>query len=324
MGSSLAEQTGEAGAAPDNWTSIYTIRYKIYSCVRCTLFMILLILGYIFISMMAKLFFFNLLLTAWDHSPPRTNFLKVPAVGWSSLQPASCMRTSALVFSPMLVRCCPISRTISWSVDDKWLRRFTFRTRADAARLDSSEDETSFSSSLTSGAMSPRTPSSREAPLLEPPLCLFRFFWSFILRFLPPLLCPPPVPGGESSLASKFCEDPSSSLIMLDDVERVFAALLTVATTPELLRWLRTRFLGGDCEVDMRGGPRARRRPADAAHRWSAGTKPHRRRREGRKKTVSADSSRCMCVCYETKNEKKADSFYRTRCLCTCFLSLLV
>ncbi len=64
MGSSLAEQTGEAGAAPDNWTSIYTIRYKIYSCVRCTLFMILLILGYIFISMMAKLFFFNLLLTA--------------------------------------------------------------------------------------------------------------------------------------------------------------------------------------------------------------------------------------------------------------------
>lgn len=205
-----------------------------------------------------------LLLTAWDQSPPRTNFLKVAAVGWSSLHPASCIRTSALVLSPMLVRCWPMSRTISWSVDDRWVRRFTFRT-SDDVTLDSSDDVASFSSSLPTTAGSP-PPSSKEAPLLEL-LCRVLLFCSLIFRLLLP-----PLAGGDSSRLST-----ASSLIMLEADERVFAPPLTVAA-PELLRWLLTRFLGGDCEVDMRGGPEARV-PADAAaSRWrsGAGTKPHR------------------------------------------------
>ena len=44
-----------------------------------------------------------------------TQCLKVAAVGWSSLHPASFISTSALVLSPASHRCCPISLTTSWS-----------------------------------------------------------------------------------------------------------------------------------------------------------------------------------------------------------------
>ena len=41
-----------------------------------------------------------------------TQCLKVAAVGWSSLHPASFIKTSALVLRPTSHRCCPINRTI--------------------------------------------------------------------------------------------------------------------------------------------------------------------------------------------------------------------
>ena len=52
-------------------------------------------------------------------------------------------------------------------------------------------------------------------------------------------------------------------------------APLVLMFAPELVRWLLTRFLGGDCEVDMRRGAKARG-PADAVHRGEE-TKTHRR-----------------------------------------------
>ena len=57
----------------------------------------------------------DLLFTAAAQSPLSTFVLNVAAVGWSNLQPASAMRTAAEVLRPMLVRCCPIRRTTSWS-----------------------------------------------------------------------------------------------------------------------------------------------------------------------------------------------------------------
>ena len=57
----------------------------------------------------------HLLLTACDHSPLSTSFLKLDAFGCMSCVPASAMSTSALVLSPILCKCCPTIRINSLS-----------------------------------------------------------------------------------------------------------------------------------------------------------------------------------------------------------------
>ena len=98
-------------------------------------------------------------------------------------------------------------------------------------------------------------------------------------------------------------------------------APLVLMFAPELVRWLLTRFLGGDCEVDMRRGAKARG-PADAVHRGEE-TKTHRREQSrvdvtaplnlafGRKKgRLWLNSSRFFC-----------SHFLLRRPLCSFFLS---
>ena len=55
------------------------------------------------------------LLTACDHSPLSTSFLKLDAFGCMSCVPASAMSTSALVLSPILCKCWPTIRINSLS-----------------------------------------------------------------------------------------------------------------------------------------------------------------------------------------------------------------